>query len=57
MDKIQLSQILVKGGTLKAIQLIEEDVADLINETKQRQIELLELAKVDLESLKTVINL
>lgn len=57
MDKLQISQILVKDAKLEVIQLIEQNVAQLIDETKQKQAEVLKLKEVDQESLKMVVQL
>jgi hypothetical protein len=57
MDKLQISQILVKDAKLEVIKLIEKNVAQLINETKQKQAEVLKLKEVDQESLKMVVQL
>ncbi|WP_153825434.1 hypothetical protein [Niastella caeni] len=57
MDKIQISEILVKDAKLEAIKLNEKNVAKLIDETKQKQAEVLKLKEVDQESLKMVVQL
>lgn len=57
MNKLQISQILVKDAKLEVIKLIEKNVAQLINETKQKQAEVLKLKEVDQESLKMVVQL
>jgi hypothetical protein len=57
MNKLQISEILVKGARLEAIKLNEKNVAQLIDETKQQQAEVLKLKEVDQESLKMVVQL
>jgi hypothetical protein len=57
MDKLQISEILVKGAKLEAVKLNEKNVAQLIDETKQKQAEVLKLKEVDQESLKMVVQL
>jgi hypothetical protein len=57
MDKLQISQILVKDAKLEVIKLIEQNVAQLIDETRQKQAEVLKLKEVDQESLKMVVQL
>lgn len=57
MNKLQISQILVKDASLEVIELNEKNVAQLINETRQKQAEVLKLKEVDQESLKVVVQL
>jgi hypothetical protein len=57
MDKLQISQILVKDAKLEVIKLSEKNVAQLIDETKQKQAEVLKLKEIDQESLKMVVQL
>jgi hypothetical protein len=57
MDKLQISEILVKDAKLEAVKLNEINVAHLIDETKQKQAEVLKLKEVDQESLKMVVQL
>jgi len=57
MDKLQISEILVEGAKLEAIKLNEKNVAQLIDEIKQKQAEVLKLKEVDQESLKMVVQL
>ena len=57
MDKLQISEILVKGARLEAVKLNETNVAGLINETKQLQAEVLKLKEVDQEMLRMVVQL
>lgn len=51
MDKLKLSEILVKDARLEAIKLNEKEVAQLIDETKQQQLEVLKLKEVNQEIL------
>ena len=59
MKKIQVNQILVKDATLAAVKLNDTNitVTNLINETKQKQVEVLKLKEVDLERLRMVVQL
>jgi hypothetical protein len=57
MDKLQISQILVKDARLEVIKLSGKNVAQLIDETKQKQAEVLKLKEIDQESLKRVVQL
>jgi hypothetical protein len=57
MNKLQISQILVKDAKLEVIKLNEKNVAQLIDETKQKQAEVLKLKEIDQESLNTVVQL
>ena len=57
MDKLQISEILVKGARLEAIKLNEKKVAQLIDVTKQQQAEVLKLKEVDLENLMLQVHL
>jgi len=59
MEKIQVNQILVKDATLAAVKLNETNVTvtNLINETKQKQVEVLKLKEVDQERLRMVVQL
>jgi hypothetical protein len=58
-NKLQASSILVKNAKLFAVKLSETDLAvtKLIDETKQRQTEVLKLKEVDQESLRMVVQL
>lgn len=59
MEKLQVNQILVKDARLSAVKLNETNVtvASLINETKQKQAEVLKLKEVDQERLRMVVQL
>lgn len=59
MEKLQVNQILVKDAKLSAVQLNETNVTvtNLINETKQKQAEVLKLKEVDQERLRMVVQL
>jgi hypothetical protein len=57
MDKLQISEILVKDAKLEAVKLNEKNVAKLIDETKQKQAEVLKLKEVDQERLRMVVQL
>ena len=58
MEKLQVSQILVKGAKLSAVKLNETNVnvTNLINETKQKQAEVLKLKEVDQKGLYVIIQ-
>lgn len=59
MEKLHINQILVKDAKLAAVKLNETSVAvtTLINETKQKQVEVLKLKEVDQERLRMVVQL
>jgi hypothetical protein len=57
MNKLQISQILVKDAKLEVIKLNEKNVAQLIDETKQKQAEILKLKEIDQESLNMFVQL
>jgi hypothetical protein len=59
MEKLQVNQILVKDAKLSAVKLNETNVTvtNLINETKQKQAEVLKLKEVDQERLRMVVQL
>ncbi len=59
MTKLQESQILVKDAKLQAVKLSAANVAvtKLIDETKQKQAEVLKLKEVDQDQLKMVVQL
>lgn len=59
MEKLQVTQILVKDAKLSAVKLNETNVTvtNLINETKQKQAEVLKLKEVDQERLRMVVQL
>jgi hypothetical protein len=59
MKKINASQILEKRAKLEAIKLDKEDTGlkKLIEDTKQKQLQLLKLKEVDEERLKMVVQL
>jgi hypothetical protein len=59
MEKLQVNQILVKDARLSAVKLNETNVTvtSLINETKQKQAEVLKLKEVDQERLRMVVQL
>jgi len=59
MEKLQVHQILVKDAKLAAVKLNETNVivTNLINETKQKQVEVLKLKEVDQERLRMVVQL
>jgi hypothetical protein len=59
MKKINASQILEKRAKLEAIKLDKEDTGlkRLIEDTKQKQLQLLKLKEVDEERLKMVVQL
>lgn len=59
MEKLHASQILVKDAKLTVIKLHEADanVTKLIDETKQKQAEILKLKEVDQDRLRMVVQL
>jgi hypothetical protein len=59
MEKLQITQILVKDAKLEAVKLNENNatVTKLIDETKQKQVEVLKLKEVDQETLRMVVQL
>lgn len=59
MEKLQLSQILIKNSSLLATRLDgqNEKVMDFIRVTKQKQEEILKLKNIDQDKLKMVIQL
>lgn len=59
MEKLEVSQILVSGAELSAEKLNEKNqtVTKLIDETKQKQAEILKLKEVDQERLRMVVQL
>lgn len=59
MEKLQINQILVKDAKLSAVKLNETNttVTNLINETKQKQVEVLKLKEVDQERLRMIVQL
>ncbi len=59
MEKLQVNQILVKDAKLSAVKLNESNVTvtNLINETKQKQAEVLKLKEFDQERLRMVVQL
>lgn len=58
MEKLQVSQILVKGAKLSAVKLNETNVnvTNLINKIKQKQAEVLKLKEVNQEKLYVIIQ-
>jgi hypothetical protein len=57
MERLQVSQILVKNATLKAIQLTEAGTKKFIDETRQKQAKVRKLKEVDQDMLKMVVQL
>lgn len=59
MEKLHVTQILVKGAKLKAVKLSDANstVIKFINATKQKQSEVLKLKEVDQERLRMVVQL
>lgn len=59
MEKLQVTQILVKDAKLTAVKLSESSttVTKLIDETKQKQAEVLKLKEVNQERLRMVVQL
>lgn len=59
MEKLQLSQILIKNPNLFADRLDEknEKVINFIKVTKQKQEEILKLKNIDQDKLKMVVQL
>jgi len=59
MEKLQLSQILVKNTSLYATRLDDksEKVMNFIRVTKQKQEEILKLKNIDQDKLKMVVQL
>jgi hypothetical protein len=59
MSKLQVSQILVKDAKLTVVKLEQSDtnVTKLIEETKQKQAEVLKLKEVDQDRLRMVVQL
>ena len=59
MDKLQLSHILIKGAELSAdkINSASEAVVKIIDETKERQAQILKLKAIDQDMLKMVVQL
>lgn len=59
MEKIRVTHILVKNAKLVAVRLNEtnEAVANMIHETKKKQVEILKLKEVDQDRLRMVVQL
>lgn len=59
MKKLLASEILIKDAKLTVIKLHEGDVTvtKLIDETKQKQVEILKLKEVDQDQLRMVVQL
>lgn len=57
MEKTDVSKILIKDAILKAINLNEETAIKLIEETKQKQAEVLKLKEINQDMLKMVVQL
>ena len=59
MSKLQASQILVKDAKITVVKLRQADatVTKLIEETKQKQAEVLKLKEVDQDRLRMVVQL
>jgi hypothetical protein len=59
MGNLQVNQILVQDAKLEAIIISDTDhsVKKLIDETKQKQVEILKLKEVDQERLRMVVQL
>lgn len=57
MEKLHLSQILVKNAQLTAVKLTNAKASGLINDTKKQQEDILKLRVVDQEMLKMVVQL
>ncbi|MBK9984476.1 MAG: hypothetical protein IPP15_19265 [Saprospiraceae bacterium] len=58
MHKITASQILVEGAQLTVTHLTNDvDTLKLIDETKQKQAEVLKLKEVDQDRLRMVVQL
>jgi hypothetical protein len=57
MEKTDVSKILIKDANLKIINLNEETAKKLIEETKQRQAEVLKLKEINRDMLKMVVQL
>ncbi len=59
MAKLEISHILVRDAKLSADKLNDKSqaVAKLIDETKQKQAEVLKLKEVDQERLRMVVQL
>jgi len=59
MEKLQMTQILVKDAKLTAVKLSETSAAviKLIDDTKQKQADVLKLKEVDQERLRMVVQL
>jgi len=59
MEKLQVTQILVKDAKLFAekLNVTNDNITKLINDTKQRQTEVLKLKEVDQERLRMVVQL
>ena len=58
MSKLQASQILIKDAqlTLVILQAADANVTKLIDETKQKQAEVLKLKEVDQERLRMAVQ-
>ncbi|MBL7882557.1 MAG: hypothetical protein JNL69_00695 [Bacteroidia bacterium] len=59
MEKLQVNQILVKDAKLAAVKLNETNVTvtNLINETKQKQVEALKLKDINCSELNKIIDI
>jgi hypothetical protein len=59
MEKLQLSQILVKDTKLSALKLDDSDkrVINFIEGTKKKQEEVLKLKNIDQDRLRMVVQL
>lgn len=59
MEKLQASQILIKGAKLTPVKLDESDetIKELMNETRRRQDDIIKLKEVDEDRLRMIIKL
>ena len=58
MEKITLSQILIKGAKLQVEKLsVNPSIAKLIDDTKKKQEEILKLKEINQENLRMVVQL
>ena len=58
MEKITLSQILIKGAKLQVEKLnVNPSIAKLIDDTRKKQEEVLKLKEINQENLRMVVQL
>ncbi len=58
MEKITLSQILIKGAKLQVEKLsVNTSISKLIDDTRKKQEEVLKLKEINQENLRMVVQL